>query len=56
MAPFEIPPEKEELVAKALEHAWVLAVGAALLILGFVLLLLYHGPAPLGGGLPPAAG
>jgi hypothetical protein len=48
-AMFEIPPEKEELVAKILENAWVLALGGLLALIGFVLLLMKFAPAPLGG-------
>ena len=45
----EIPPEKEEHVAKALEYAWVLGLGALVVLIAFVLLLLKMTPAPFGG-------
>jgi Flp pilus assembly pilin Flp len=44
----KIPPEKEELVAKALEYAWLLGLGALMVLIGFVLLLMKFSPGPLG--------
>lgn len=45
----QIPPEKEEQVSKALEYAWLLGLGALVVLVGFVLLLIKYSPAPLGG-------
>ena len=46
---FQIPPDKEDLVAKVLENAWVLALGALAVLVGFVLLLYKFAPNALGG-------
>jgi Flp pilus assembly pilin Flp len=45
----EIPPEKEEQVAKALEYAWILGLGALVVLIAFVFLLMKLAPAPFGG-------
>lgn len=45
----QIPPEKEEDVARALEWAWVIGLGGLLALIGFVVLLYKLSPAPLGG-------
>jgi hypothetical protein len=46
---FELPPEKEAQVARALEWAWLLGLGGLAVLVGFVLLLLHFSPGPLGG-------
>jgi hypothetical protein len=45
----KIPPEKEEDVARALQWAWLLALGGVVVLIAFVVLLFRLSPGPLGG-------
>ena len=40
--------ERDKLIRKALDHAWVLGLGAVLFLIGLVLLLNHFTPHPLG--------
>lgn len=46
----ELTEKQEEMLEKGLKAAWVLGVGAVLILIAFVVLLARSTPTPLGGG------
>jgi len=44
----QLKKQQLDLIDKSLKMVWVLAIGAALVLVGFVVLLSQHTPPPLG--------